>query len=799
MKIPLSWLQEYVDVTLDADELADKLTFSGTEVEGIERIGTDVQGLIVAEITAVAPHPNADRLRLCQVHTGSETLQVVCGASNFTVGDKAAFAPVGATLPGGTKLKKAKIRGVESFGMLCAEDELGLSEAHDGIMLLDPSVAVGTPLSSVLPPPETVLHLEITWNRSDCLSVMGMAREVAALYGCSLIVPETPLREGASTIEELVSVVIDDATACPRYTGRVLEGVTVGASPAWIQRRLELCGIRPINNLVDITNYVLLECGQPLHAFDYARIKDGTIIVRRAVANEPLTTLDGVARKLSSDMLVIADPGGPQALAGIMGGSTSEISDTTTRVLLESATFAAPGIHQTAMTLGLTSESAHRFERGVDHQLADWGSRRAASLMCVHGGGTVARGVVDIYPGCAAASVVVLRADRCRSLLGIAIEDATIINILESLSFTVSVQPGQFAVTVPSFRRDIELEADLIEEIARIHGLEQVPDKLPEARLGIGVDDAPSRAVGQCRTILTGLGLSEIMNYSFLSAGLLDLASGESPDKRLVLPNPVSADYAVMRDSLIPQLVESMGRNMTHQTTDAAMFEIGTVYQQVEGRNQEERRLSIGLMGTLSVSRASMAGDDERGAMLLAIKGLVESLCDAMKCPPPDFAPDPWPGLASGWGLTIRLGDNNVGRLGLVDSAITSKWRVVGPMAVAELKLAPLLSSVFATPKSTPIAVYPGIQHDLAVIVDEPVRHERIVETIRGAAPSELTAIRLFDIFRSNGIGVARKSMAYTLFYRSLDRTLTDDEAKGFDQVIKDALKKELSAEIREG
>ena len=554
MRLPISWLKEYVDFDDTPQGLAAKLTFSGTEVEGIETIGSTYEGIVVGEVLEVNKHPNADKLTLCRVNTGSGEMTVVCGAPNVRPGIKVPFARVGVTLPNGVKLKSAKIRGVVSEGMLCAEDELKLSEDHSGLMILDGKWAPGTPLSEILGPPETVLDLEVTPNRPDCLSVLGMAREVAALYGTQLKWPAVRVGESDERVENLTSVDVADEVGCPRYTARILRDVKIGPSPAWMKRRLELSGIRAINNVVDITNYVMLECGQPLHAFDQALLAEGIILVRRVVEGEKMATLDGIDRPLTPNMLVIADAHKPVAVAGVMGGAGSEIRDDTKTVLLESAFFKPQDIRATAKKLGMMTESSYRFERGVDIGCTEWASLRAAALMVAHAGGTLARGVIDVYSRPRAERTVACRFDRVRSLLGVDVLNDQIKNAFQSLMLPVTESNDAVCtVQIPSFRVDLEKEVDLIEEFARIYGLDKIPLPAPKAALVPGADDKPVQAAIACRQHLVGLGLRETMNYSFVSDHLLNLFDPSDVQHRVVLPNPVNLEQATLRPSLVPR------------------------------------------------------------------------------------------------------------------------------------------------------------------------------------------------------------------------------------------------------
>ncbi|HNX52155.1 MAG TPA: phenylalanine--tRNA ligase subunit beta, partial [Pontiellaceae bacterium] len=571
MKFALSWLKEYVDFDDTIAGLSDKLTFAGLEVEHIETLGGTFEGVVVGEVKQIEPHPDADKLRLCTVEYGAaETLRVVCGAPNVAVGGKYPFATVGTTLPCGIKLKKAKIRGVESLGMLCAKDELGLGEDHSGLLVLEASLKPGTPLAAVMGPAETVFELEITPNRPDCLSIIGIAREVAAIYGKPLKMPAIELKESAEPVEKEISVEVNDSVKCPRYTARVLKDAQIGPSPDWMKRRLEACGIRSINNVVDITNYVLLETGHPLHAFDYTLLKDGKIIVRHAAAGEKFTTLDGVERQLTGDMLVIADAGKAVALAGVMGGANTEIKDSTTTILLEAATFEQSGIRATAKALSLYTDSSYRFQRGVSAGSVEWASRRAAALMSELAGASLCKGVVDAYPAPKAKRQITFRWQSACELIGMNVPVETMKKIFQSLEISILSSDSEKAVLeIPAFRDDLEREVDIIEEVARMNGVDKIPEKLPVAETVAGVNDNRIRAITACRKNLVGLGAREIMNYTLVSHPLLDLFGASDRAAREELPHPISAEQSVLRTSLIPQMIESLGRNKSRQIDEA--------------------------------------------------------------------------------------------------------------------------------------------------------------------------------------------------------------------------------------
>ncbi len=800
MKVPLSWLKEYVDFDMSAKELAQKLTFSGIEVEGIETVGADYTGIVVGEVTAIAPHPDADRLSLCKVNNGVEELAVVCGAHNFQVGDKVPFIGVGLKLPDGTKIKKAKIRGETSFGMICSERELAISDSHEGIMVLDRSLAPGTLFSKVVGDAETVLELEVTWNRPDCLCIIGIAREIAALLGVKLKVPFIEFHETGDAVEKIVKVSVEDPEKCHRYIARVLSGVKLGPSPVWMQKRLALCGVRAINNVVDITNYVMLECGQPLHAFDYRLLSGGEIIVRCARQGEKMSTLDGIQRAITPDMLMIADSQRPVAIAGVMGGLGSEIVESTNTVLLESASFNAAGIKRTSTQLGLATESSHRFERGVDVERSDWASRRAACLMVEHAGASAARGVVDVFPVKHEQRRLKCRFDRVNGLLGVEVPPSKVTAIFESLEIKVVEQDNDGCVVEPPvFRGDLRVEADLIEEIARMNGLDKIPVSVPEGKIVPEADDMLSRAVMGCRRNLIGLGFMEIMNYSFVSNQALDLFCAGDADERVVLPNPVSTDYGVLRNSLVPQLMECFGRNFSRQVDEASFFEIGRVFWRENGQICEEERIGLGLMGSVGRPVLDKRRQIDREEMFFWLKGAVDAVCVAQHLDGVMVVKNEHPYFEGDFSVEIRLKGERIGVMGLLKRDICANWRIFGPVGVAELQLKPLISGVFGLSGLKPIPIYPSITRDISMVVDDVVMHEDIVNVIKKNAPKELTGVQLFDIFKTEGVKGRRKSLAYSLTYRSFQKTLTDEDANRYHELVKDALKRELKVEIREG
>ncbi len=799
MRVPIEWLREYVAFEDTVQGLADKLTFSGIEVEGIEQVGHAYDGVVVAEVRAVERHPNADRLTVCRVFDGTRELQVVCGAPNVRPGLRCPFAGVGATLPNGLTLKAAKLRGVESFGMLCAEDELGLSDNHDGLMELTGPHPAGTPFREVVGGPDTVLDLEITPNRPDCLCLIGIAREVAALYHLPLRRPEVRLSESAESVDALVQVRIEDPRLCPRYTARVLSGLRIAPSPAWMQDRLTRAGVRPINNVVDVTNYVMLESGHPLHAFDRALLKGSRITVRPAREGEVLRTLDNRDRPLTSSQLVIADEAGPVALAGVMGGAGSEIRDTTVSVLLESAGFEKSGIRATSRGVGLATESSHRFARGVDPAGAEWASRRAAALMVELAGGACARGVVDAYPAPVAPRTVRARLPVFSRMLGMPCAPEDIVRTLTALELEAVVRDDVLEARVPTFRNDLQIEVDLVEEYARISGLDRIPCATPTARIAPGADDRRARLFRAVRDQLAGLGLQEIMNYSLTAPALLE-RFGLLDDTCIRLPNPLSEEQSVLRPSLLPQVTETLGRNRARQVSEAAVCEFGRTYRQRPGAGvREVEALAVGLMGAAGrgVLRKRAAVEPEE--MIQWVKGVVEHVLRDGGIGAWSWRASTAPAFLPGTVLDLVIEGEAAGRAGLLDPRLAGEWRIYEPVGLAELDLARLLNpDARRKVQPVPPPPYPSSTRDIAFVADCALTHAQIEDVIRAAAPAGLEQVALFDVYQGRSIGRGRRSLAYSLTYRSSSRTLTDSEVNEMHQAVVDALKNRLGVEIRD-
>ena len=819
MRLPLSWLNDYVKVDdIDPNELAEKLTRAGLQVETVETVGgTPLSELIVVvEVVSCEAHPNSDHLHVCQVTDGKETFQVVCGAPNMRQGIKTAFAKIGAPIPAfldknGTpeKIKRGKLRGVESCGMCCSEAELKIGQGADGIIEYPAETPVGALVRDVakLEKPETVFDIEVTWNRPDALSVVGLAREFAAILNRPLTLPATDFAECDTDVNDEVKVVVEDAAKCWRYTARVVTEMTPDApSPALMAKRLELCGVRSLGLAVDVTNYVMLELGAPMHAFDHTKLKDRTIVVRDAKEGESMMTLDGVTRKLDPTMLMICDAENPNAVAGIMGGELSGIAKGTTTVVLESALFEPTSTKYTATKLGLASESSYRYIRGVDKDIADFASRRAAHLLQKYGNAKIAKGVVDVdnRPQPLNADVT-LDFDRARKLIGINIGNDAMVFILESLGLRHVDAKDRFAseksatFAIPSWRWDLSMEADLVEEIARLYGLDNIPDTMPSAPSVSPLSDAAFRAHGKVREVCMGLGFSEAMHYSFLSEKELNDFDGrpETKAKRLAIPDPVSAEYGFMRDSLLPQMYASLGRNASHEER-AMLFEAGKVFSQVTPKTPagakpipcEKEMLSLGFVGPVGREslRRRVAVTEEDA--VLWMKGAVEGLVERLHAGRVEFVQTAHPAFAAA--LEVKLNGKAIGVIGAVSAKLRHPFRLTTQMALGELEMKMLLKNTATTGKVSPVPQFPSVKRDIAItLTDKSVTNDAIVSVIRKNGGRELTRVDLFDIFKS--------SRAYSLEFRSAEKTLTDDEVGRTFQRIVEALKGTVGIEVREG
>ncbi len=798
MLVSMKWLRELVAVDLPVPELVDLLDMTGTKVEAVEVTGNALEGVVVGHILTKDRHPDAETLWVTTVDVGAaEPLQIVCGAQNFDAGDKVPVAVVGTTLPNGMTIKKAKLRGVASEGMNCSATELGVGGDASGLLILPADAPVGEPFSLYWDLADTVLELEITPNRPDCLSVAGVAREVGAVTGKPASWPGSTPDESGAPVAGSVTVRIDDPDLCPRYTARLIRGVKIGPSPEWLARKVASCGARSISNIVDITNYVMFELGQPLHAFDLATIAPGggraDITVRTAKPGERLTTLDGAVRQLAEDTLLITDPTGPIALAGVMGGDATEVTDSTVDILLESACFDPASISRTSRRLGLFSEASQRFERGVDPNGCAAACDRAAQLIAQLGGGTVAPGIVDTYPEIVPPRKLALRMVRVNGILGADLDVGTVAGILTRLGLTVTTGSGDgddgavLSVTVPTFRPDLEREIDLIEEVVRVHGMENVPSTLPGGRGRIGGLIPQQRRRARAGAALRAAGLNEAITWSFSDPADVErigwtFGPGELPVELL---NPMSEEQALMRFTTLPGLVRAVANNQRKGVVDVHLYEIGSVWWTAEGRKLPKER---------EVLSGALAGSWDRPGWLdtepmldfFDGKGVLTSLMEAMgierwRVHAADRA---W--LQAGRSAEVLVGGDVVGWLGEVHPKVLDAYEATGPVTVFELFAAPIIKAAREAQPFADIPRHPSVKVDMAIVVGEDIVAERVERAITSAGGTLLESVRLFDVYRGKGVEAGKKSLAFSLTYRGEDRTLTDEEvASAHDKVVR--------------
>jgi phenylalanyl-tRNA synthetase beta chain len=801
MKVTLNWLREFVPIELSLDRLAERLVLAGLEVEGISEQGAEP--VRIARITHIEPHPQADRLVVCHVTTGGETIPVVCGATNMQTGDTVAFAPAGTLLPGGTHVERVEIRGQLSCGMLCSEAELGLSHDHSGLLLLPSDALLGELLFPFLGLRDTILDIAITPNRGDCLSVLGLAREIAALTGTTLQAKKPRVRERGAPITEQARVMITDPDLCPRYAARVITGVHVAPSPVWMRWRLAAAGIRPLNNLIDITNYVMIERGQPLHAFDLEMVAGAEIIVRRARDTASLKTLDGQERTLVPDDLLICDRDRGVAIAGVMGGENSEVREQTTHVLLESAYFTPETVRRTARRLGLRTEASYRFERGVDPEGTVLALDRAAELFTELAGGQVSHGVIDERPHPLARTVIPLRGQRVAALLGSVVEDREIARCLRTLGATVRRERrGTWRVTVPAHRSDLTQEADLVEEVARLRGYDTIPTLLPKAELrgdGWNREGFWSKRV---RTCLVAQGMAEMLNLSFTSVRFNELFPGLVPESAAIpIVNPLSTEDAELRLSLLSNLIRALQYNVRQGARGIAAFELGKVFYaertpSLADHEQERINLSGVLLGELPVIGLGLRS---QSADFTDLKGIVEAVCQELHCE----TQTRWvrageiPFLHPGKSAALTVNDAIIGVAGALHPAHCAELDFSDAPWVFELDFSSLLDYARAITRYQPLPRFPVVVRDLAIVAHEELPAQAVIEAVNELAHPLIMDIRLFDLYRGDAIPAKKKSLAYSISYRAPDRTLTAVEVNSVHAQVVAHLVQTLEVEVR--
>ena len=790
MKITLNWLREYVDVDWDLPELVERLTMSGLEYEAVEDLGEHFGGVVVGAVLSRAQHPNADRLSVCEVDLGAgDPSTIICGAPNVDAGQRVAVVTPGQRLPDGTEIRTAEIRGVTSNGMICSEVELGLGDDASGILVLPDSFRVGAAFAAAAGLDDVVIEFEVTPNRPDCLSLVGIAREVGALNGAALRLPfPDDMGESGDPAADTARIDIEDAGDCPRYAGRIIRGVSVGPSPAWLQNRLRAVGLRPINNVVDVTNFVMMELGQPLHAFDLAHLRESRIVVRRARTGERLTVLDGSEHELDDEILVIADGQRPVALAGIMGGANSEVSAGTTDILLESAHFAPAIVRRGAARLGLSTDASARFERGTDWALPPLAADRAARLIADTAGGTVAPGVLDAYPQALSAPTIHLRPDRLNALLSTALDGSACADILKRLGCRVETSVESLSVTVPSFRPDLTREADLIEEVGRIYGYHHI-DGADTVRSPVPSGRADDFDFWHgLRRRMVGLGLDEVVTSTIVERSWLEIAG----DRGLELANPPTESQCLLRTTLIPSLLDVARRNVNQRADSVAVFELGKCFV-VDGDGDREELCLSGLW-TGAGSASSWRGD-RRPVDFLDLKGLIDTFLADVG---PRYSPEERALFRSGHCARIEADGRLVGHMGEAASDAVSAFDLSGPVYIFELSGAALAemwrdrSGVFA-----PLPKFPPISRDLAVVVDQAIRAQDLMTEIRAVEPDLIESVDLFDLYTGDQIADDRKSLAFSMQLRSSEKTLEDRQADEVMSRVISRLQKRFGAELR--
>ncbi len=816
MKVSLKWLGEYVDITLSALELGNKLTIAGLELSAVESVGQAWDNVVVGEVTDLTPHPHADRLTLATVDLGGGGFTVVCGAPNIRVGQRVPFARVGARLIDGrtgqtVSLKPARIRGVVSEGMVCSEKELGISDDHESILVLPLDAPVGAPLGDYLG--DTILDFDITPNRPDCLSVIGIAREVAALTGAPLRPPSVGYQESEQRIDSLVSVSVSAPDLCPRYCATLILGVKVGSSPGWLQQRLNSYGMRPVNSVVDVTNYVMLEYGQPLHAFDYHRLKGRQVVVRRAAPAETITTLDGTERRLDPDMLVIADEEEAIAVAGIMGSGASEVTEATEAVLLESANFNQVAIRRGCERLQLRSEASVRFEKGLSSELPPEPLRRATQLLLEVAGGAAAGGVVDVYPGKREYEPVVLPVREVARLSGLEVDVDEMLKMLRSLGFECrEVDRGsRIAVSVPYWRSDIRCAPDLVEEIVRIIGYERIPvtrlsSALPRQQLRSSPASLRSSLRRGLRDALVGLGFQEILTYPLVSLERLQKLSPrmELETPPLKVANPMTREQEYLRTGLRAGVLATLAHNQKFESAGIRVFEIGKVFNprqpatdEVKRPHNDERlpREDEMLCAALGGPRSGLSWHAGQEMLdFFDAKGVVENVLNGWGINV-GFRVSDDETLFPGRGAEILVDDDRIGIVGEIHPKVAQAFDLSDTVFIMELDLERLLPRMSRTRRYRPIPRFPGVSRDIALVVDEQVSYHTMESIIR-AFPL-VTKVTLFDLYRGEQVPAGKKSFAIRIIYQSLSHTLTDDEVDNVEQQMLDILHQETGATLR--
>jgi phenylalanyl-tRNA synthetase beta chain len=815
MLASIAWLKEYVDIDCSPEELAERLTRVGLEVESVNHLGEGLKGVITGKVEQIERHPNSDHLWICQMNLGQgDLVQILTGAQNVHQYDMVPVAVVGSVLPpssrnpNGMKLKKAKMRGLDSFGMLCSADELGidakllLPEQRNGIFILPPDTPIGVDIKKILGLDDVVLDIDLTANKQDCFCITGLAREAAAVLGKPLRLPDMTVQEAAGgEASSMAKVEIKAQDLCSRFAIRVLKNIKIKESPEWMQQHLRACGMRPINNVVDVTNYVMLELGQPMHAYDYDTVGEHTLIVRRGQDGEKLMTLDNQERSLDNSMITIADPQHAIGLGGVMGGLETEVTDKTVNVMLESASFDGPSIRRTSKALGLRSEASGRFERGVDIVLCHNALNRAAHLLEQMDSCETVHGIVESYPVEYKPAVIKVTPAAINIRIGVEIPKAEMISILEKLEFKVAEEDGALVVTAPSWRQDVTCDADISEEIARMHSYDKIEAHNPVLGLVQGKQDVAEDVKDRIEDYLAAAGLNEVVTYTFVNNNIFDkllLAQDDYRRKVIEIMNPLSDDFKVMRTSMVPSLLATAAYNLARQLESVKIFEVGRVFlpKALPLKDfPEERRILSAVMSGRRDELSWTHGKDE--VDFYDMKGVVEGLLEKLQVKNYELVRETQPYYHPGKSCAIKYEGRIVGYFGALHPTVADNFNVPAETYVLELEVSPLVAAATAVPQYTHLPKFPGTSRDIAVVVPAEVTMKELEGVIRANAGKLLQEVRVFDVYTGKQVAEGSKSMAFNLTFQAADRTLTDAE---IDQVIKNVVAKvgeEYQAQLR--
>ena len=793
MKISYQWLRELSGLDWSPDEMGDRLTLAGTACEHVTPTAQYMRDVIIGQVLELNAIEGADKIRKALVDTGSEQLEVVCGAPNVAVNQKIAFAGIGAKLVDDFVIKKVKIRGVESVGMICSERELGISDDHSGIIVLDDNAPLGASLVEYLDYDDQMLTFELTPNRGDSMSAIGIARDLAAISSTKLRRPEFKVNEGTTVASDYIKVSIDDPDACPRYAARVIKNVKIAPSPWWVRKRLLACGVRPISNVVDITNLVMLECGHPLHAFDLDRFGSDEVVVRRARDGEKFATLDGREHTLDEQVLLITNGKEGVAAGGVMGGLNSEVEDGTTNILLEAAYFNPSVIRKSRRKLETVSESSSRFEKGVDPNGIQYALDRAAQLMHDLCGGEVAQGIVDCYPNKIEPRVITLRPERCNAVLGTNYTTERMKQILADLELSVKGD-NPLTVTVPTFRPDLEREIDLIEEIVRIEGFESIVDAVGNIGPLFTRTLPEDRFADETRSVLTACGFDEMLDHGLTHSKLATVFNPDLPQVRIL--NPVSEELDIMRNSLVPTTLMAVAHNLAQRTMDLRLFELGKAF--FSGKTDDDWREEERLV--LAVTGNSPHGwrQTSRPFDFHDLAGSLERLAEHFRWPKFSFVPEPVSFLDDKLSYRLLLGNRKVGWVGRVSADKGRKIGIKQPVMIAELSLDGLMDTRDKELEFKPLAIYPAAPRDLAIVVDEQVPAGEITACVKKAAGELAEAVEIFDLYTGDQIDKGKKSLALSIRYRSQSGSLSSEQVEDTQQHVVAALKQQFNAGIRD-